>query len=317
MPPLHLVLLGVAQDAGVPQTGCSCSNCSDVWAGAMPRQFAVSAALVDPASSSVWLIDCTPDLRDQYHTLLEWLGGQECDWLRSVVFCGCKTRVLGYGTANSPHPSLPLCSLCPLPVASRGLQHCKLVGVLLTHLHSGHYLGLVQFGRETMDWRGLQVRPGCVCAVPGLRAFLSVCRLSGWRDVAESGVCAAGGRAPQACCAPPALSTHPHPAHSFNHHPLNPHQVYGTQSVLDFLQTNQPWKQYLNKGGNFILMPALVPGQKLQLSDALSVTPVAVPHRAEFSDAVGYYVHVRVWWGAFVNLQLPSISDAQPGPSPA
>jgi len=70
-------------------------------------------------------------------------------------------------------------------------------------------------------------------------------------------------------------------------------QVYGTQSVCSFLSTNQPWKQYL-QGGNFSLMPALVSGQKLQLSDSLSIIPAAVPHRAEFSDAVGFYVQVRV-----------------------
>jgi glyoxylase-like metal-dependent hydrolase (beta-lactamase superfamily II) len=41
--------------------------------------------------------------------------------------------------------------------ASKGLQDCKLAGVLLTHLHLGHYLGLAQFGKEAMDWKGLQV----------------------------------------------------------------------------------------------------------------------------------------------------------------
>jgi hypothetical protein len=40
---------------------------------------------------------------------------------------------------------------------AKGLQACKLCGVLLTHLHMGHYLGLMQFGREAMDWKGLQV----------------------------------------------------------------------------------------------------------------------------------------------------------------
>jgi pyrroloquinoline quinone biosynthesis protein B len=73
---VHLVLLGVAQDAGVPQTGCTCENCSAVWSGKMPRQYAVSAAVVDPSSSSYWLIDCTPDFRDQYHLLQSWLGEQ-------------------------------------------------------------------------------------------------------------------------------------------------------------------------------------------------------------------------------------------------
>jgi glyoxylase-like metal-dependent hydrolase (beta-lactamase superfamily II) len=40
---------------------------------------------------------------------------------------------------------------------SHGLGDVRLCGVLLTHLHMGHYLGLMQFGREAMDWKGLQV----------------------------------------------------------------------------------------------------------------------------------------------------------------
>lgn len=71
---VYLLLLGVAQDAGVPQAGCSCENCSAVWAGTMPRQFAVSPALVDETESKCWLIDCTPDFKDQYHLLQQWLG---------------------------------------------------------------------------------------------------------------------------------------------------------------------------------------------------------------------------------------------------
>jgi hypothetical protein len=84
--------------------------------------------------------------------------------------------------------------------------------------------------------------------------------------------------------------------------------------VYDFLQTNQPWKQYL-QGGNFTLMPALVPGQKLQLSGTLSATPAAVPHRAEFSDAVGFYVQVSdtvtvtVTWSRPTHLDTPERSQ--------
>jgi hypothetical protein len=70
-------------------------------------------------------------------------------------------------------------------------------------------------------------------------------------------------------------------------------QVFGTQSVCDFLAANQPWKQYL-QGGNLTLMPPVVPGTPLQLSANLTVTAAAVPHRAEFSDAVGFYIQVCV-----------------------
>ncbi|KAF8055592.1 SEC13B [Scenedesmus sp. PABB004] len=115
----YLLLLGVAQDAGVPQSGCTCANCSAAWAGTAPRQTAVSAALVDPApdesGGGVWIIDPTPDFREQYHALQQHL-------------------------------------------AAAGLAGRRLRGVLITHLHHGHYLGLAQFGKEVMDWRpGLPV----------------------------------------------------------------------------------------------------------------------------------------------------------------
>jgi hypothetical protein len=40
----------------------------------MPRQFAVSAAIIDTVSRQCWLLDCTPDFKDQYHALQQYLG---------------------------------------------------------------------------------------------------------------------------------------------------------------------------------------------------------------------------------------------------
>jgi hypothetical protein len=40
----------------------------------MPRQFAVSAAIIDSASRQCWLLDCSPDFKDQYHALQQYLG---------------------------------------------------------------------------------------------------------------------------------------------------------------------------------------------------------------------------------------------------
>jgi hypothetical protein len=68
-------------------------------------------------------------------------------------------------------------------------------------------------------------------------------------------------------------------------------QVWGTQSVLHFFSSNEPWRTYTHNG-NFEFRQ-LQPGVELRLSEAVSVTAAAVPHRAEFSDAVGYYIKVR------------------------
>lgn len=60
--------------AGVPQTACNCQNCTAVWVGHMPRQFAVSAAIIDKSANTYWLLDCTPDFKDQHHLLQQHLG---------------------------------------------------------------------------------------------------------------------------------------------------------------------------------------------------------------------------------------------------
>ena len=60
-----LMLVGVAQDAGLPQVGCHCANCSAVLAGTLQPESAVSMAIIDPSETRYWLVDATPDIRAQ------------------------------------------------------------------------------------------------------------------------------------------------------------------------------------------------------------------------------------------------------------
>lgn len=66
---VEAVLLGVAQDAGVPQIGCDCPACAAARTGAGPRQKAVSLGLIDTAARASWIFDATPDFRDQFDAL--------------------------------------------------------------------------------------------------------------------------------------------------------------------------------------------------------------------------------------------------------
>lgn len=66
----EILLLGIAQDAGMPQIYCQCKNCSSVHHGTIPQQYTVSLAIIDRLTNQVWLIDCSPDFRAQY-TLLQ------------------------------------------------------------------------------------------------------------------------------------------------------------------------------------------------------------------------------------------------------
>ncbi len=62
----YLVVLGVAQDGGVPQAG---SKNHKGWQDHKFKRHVVSLAIVDPATSERWLVDATPDFREQLHML--------------------------------------------------------------------------------------------------------------------------------------------------------------------------------------------------------------------------------------------------------
>lgn len=62
-------VLGIAQDAGFPQAGCRKACCKDAWADSSLQRFATSLAIVDPKEKQRWLVECTPDFREQFHYL--------------------------------------------------------------------------------------------------------------------------------------------------------------------------------------------------------------------------------------------------------
>jgi pyrroloquinoline quinone biosynthesis protein B len=61
----YVLVLGTAQDGGYPQAG---TPPGDAWRDGR-RRYAASLAIVDPASRSRWLIEATPDFREQLHEL--------------------------------------------------------------------------------------------------------------------------------------------------------------------------------------------------------------------------------------------------------
>jgi len=64
----HVVVLGIAQDAGHPQADCRRACCRDAWSTPSLRHRVASLGIVD--GERAWLVDATPDLPDQLHDLL-------------------------------------------------------------------------------------------------------------------------------------------------------------------------------------------------------------------------------------------------------
>lgn len=65
----YIVVLGIGQDAGVPQMGCDSPFCQKAWKNPKLRQMVSSIALVDPKTKERWIFDATPDLPEQFQLL--------------------------------------------------------------------------------------------------------------------------------------------------------------------------------------------------------------------------------------------------------
>src|SRR5690242_908002 len=61
----RVVVLGTVQDGGMPQTGCSCSNCSLARRNPSFARHVASLAIDFPKTDHVYLVDATPDLPEQ------------------------------------------------------------------------------------------------------------------------------------------------------------------------------------------------------------------------------------------------------------
>ena len=100
---IEVLLLGIAQDAGVPQAGCYCNNCQSARLNVERRHMVACLGLIDHKARQCWLIDATPDFKEQLHYL------------------------------------------------QQAAPDCLPAGVLLTHVHMGHYTGLIHLGPEAMN----------------------------------------------------------------------------------------------------------------------------------------------------------------------
>lgn len=60
----YVLVLGVAQDGGMPQTGCYAPRCDRARERDLPR-YVCSLAIVEPDAGRYYLVDASPDLRQQ------------------------------------------------------------------------------------------------------------------------------------------------------------------------------------------------------------------------------------------------------------
>lgn len=64
-----VTVLGIAQDAGYPQSGCMKDCCRRAWEQPAKRRLVSCIAVVDPAEGKAWMFDATPDFPEQLRRL--------------------------------------------------------------------------------------------------------------------------------------------------------------------------------------------------------------------------------------------------------
>jgi pyrroloquinoline quinone biosynthesis protein B len=105
------VVLGTAQDGGLPQLGGTASEDIAARSDVRRRRLVASLLIVDPSSGERFLLDATPDIREQ----------------------------TAMADRMAPRRPSALATAARVPLFD---------AIALTHAHVGHYAGLLHFGRE-------------------------------------------------------------------------------------------------------------------------------------------------------------------------
>ena len=67
----EILILGSIQDGGYPHVGCRKECCKDAWRDPSLRRYIASIVIVDHICKKYWLIDITPDFKEQLNLIFK------------------------------------------------------------------------------------------------------------------------------------------------------------------------------------------------------------------------------------------------------
>ncbi len=93
-----MMVLGVAQDGGYPQMNCKKECCKTAWKNAALQKTTSCLAIVDPTTKQQWIIDATPNIKDQIQILKNISGTETIDGvLLTHAHIGHYTGLMHFG----------------------------------------------------------------------------------------------------------------------------------------------------------------------------------------------------------------------------
>ena len=94
----YVMVLGVAQDAGYPQMNCKKECCKQAWENPELQRSTSCLAIVDPTTNEQWIIDATPNIKEQLQLLKQKTGTEKIDGvLLTHAHMGHYTGLMHFG----------------------------------------------------------------------------------------------------------------------------------------------------------------------------------------------------------------------------
>ena len=105
----YVMVLGVAQDAGYPQMNCKKECCAAAWSNTELQRTTSCLAIVDPISKEQWIIDATPNIKEQLQLLKQKTGTEKLDGiLLTHAHMGHYTGLMHFGREVMGTDNLPV-----------------------------------------------------------------------------------------------------------------------------------------------------------------------------------------------------------------
>jgi pyrroloquinoline quinone biosynthesis protein B len=109
----YVMVLGVAQDAGYPQMNCKKDCCRAAWENPSLQRNTSCLAILDPTTNDQWIIDATPNIKEQLQLLKSKTGTEKINGvLLTHAHIGHYTGLMHLGrevmgTNNTPVFAMP------------------------------------------------------------------------------------------------------------------------------------------------------------------------------------------------------------------
>jgi len=105
----YVMVLGIAQDAGYPQINCKKECCKQAWGNAELQRTTSCLAIVDPISKEQWIIDATPNIKEQLQLLKQKTGTEKLNGiLLTHAHMGHYTGLMHFGREVMGTDNLPV-----------------------------------------------------------------------------------------------------------------------------------------------------------------------------------------------------------------